>query len=172
MPQITMADLKSAGFTAPAFAAAVEDFRQAKLAHRHTIGEPAPLAPPLVEVAVRRVIQAEGQPDDFVANYEIVPLTLDEKKKELADQVAKLEAEAVALVVPPGKARLWQMDVARASRVAEKDRTAEQHQALAAHAERAKKIEYVNYHAATLAAEIDDLTDETIDGWRLTPFPG
>lgn len=93
------------------FAAVVEAHRQALLAHRATVGEPAPVADPLVERCIRRVAE-EGGPDDFVADYEIVDDTpspaeqLRHRKGSLMTEVARAERARLDAISPPGKARL------------------------------------------------------------------
>jgi len=71
MITVRRSDIDKLGFD---FEAEVENFRQAKLAHRYTTGEPAPAARhPLVEQAVVRVPpQEDGQPDEFASEYEII----------------------------------------------------------------------------------------------------
>jgi hypothetical protein len=91
--------------------AAIEAHRQDLMAHRHTTGEPRPLAGPLIESCIRRVTVAD-QPDDFVADYEIEddtppPPTFLQKKNALMQGVAVMEKAAIDAVLPaPGKRRL------------------------------------------------------------------
>jgi hypothetical protein len=177
MRQILLSELKALGFAdAPAFHAALEAYRQALLAHRSTQGEPAPVPPhPCLEAFIRRV-QADGAPDDFVPDADVVddtppPPTLDERRAQLLADVARLESAAIALILPPGKMRLAQMDYARAGNTPAAERTPEQQACIADHAAMRVAIEAVQYHAAVLCAEIDDLTDETVERWRPRPFP-
>lgn len=103
------------------FESAVAEYIKAKMAHRFTVGEPAPWAPhPWVEYAVKRVPGGEGQPDDFVADYEIEddippPPTLDERKQALAVKAHADAAEAQGALIPPLKARFWHIEFARVS---------------------------------------------------------
>jgi hypothetical protein len=182
-----------------AFEAAVSDYIAEKMAHRFTVGEPAPSAGHAwVENAVKRVPGGEGKPDDFVADYEIVddtppPPTLDEQKQAL---VAKVHADyhaAQTTMIPPLKARLWGLEHARILTALstivpmQSDETSEAHQAralpilakkapadaafLGDYLARQKKMHAVILHLATMESQIHDLTAETIDAWKPAPFP-
>lgn len=176
--KVRLSELRAAGYTEESFDDAVVKFRDAKLKHRFTTGVPAPGAPhPLVEAAVLRVPPAG--PDDFVLNYEVVddtpspppPPTFEEKKAALVGLVARLEREAVAIVIPPTKARLLGMELQRAHSKKPEERTTEDQGVIAAHNERMSKIEPLQFHAAKLMADIGDLTEANIDAWKPKPFP-
>lgn len=85
--RIPLSQVRAAGLD---FAADVQAFVQAKLDHRFTVGEPAPVAHPLVEAVVHRVPATEpGQPDDFVADYEIIDDTPPPPEAQQAIQVLR-----------------------------------------------------------------------------------
>lgn len=86
--QIPLSQVRATGLD---FDAAVQAFVQAKRDHRFTIDEPAPVAAhPLVEAVVRRLpATAPGQPDDFVADYEIIDDTPLSPEAQQAIQVLR-----------------------------------------------------------------------------------
>lgn len=181
------------------FEAEVEKYRQARVHHQTTEGEGAPSAPDvMVERAVKRVPR-EGVPDDFVADYEIVndtpPVrvpTLDERKAVLAGAVNTKANELIAAIAPPLKRRFWAIEHQRIQgemqKVAKKENEpldvwrdralgiikatvpADCDHVLAEEA-RHKKIAAISRHAAVCESDIHDLTEETIGGWSMPPFP-
>lgn len=152
-----------------AFAARVEAFRQAKLAHHQTVGEPAPTEHDLIESCVRRVPRGE-EPDDYVADYEIVQPTLDERKAELTAEVHKAETAALHAKLSPAKRRLHSYQLADV--VAKNEEQTEAGKAvIALHHELSGHANRIGRHAAQLLSEIEDLTAETMKKWQAAPFP-
>jgi hypothetical protein len=155
------------------YAEAVEDFRQAKLAHRFT-GDAAPSAPAEVEHAVRRV-PVEGAADDFVADYEViedVPVpTLADRRAVLVGQVRAMEAAALARIISPGRERLMALDLNMIHMKPEADRTAGDLTLLARAADIVARKTVIHRHAAELEIAIEDLTEVTIDGFTPAAFP-
>lgn len=195
------------------FEAGVAAHIKAKMDHRFAvIGEPAPAAAhPWIEHAVKRVNMGEGQPDDFVPDYEIIddtppPLTLDQKKQVLSHQVMMARAEVAHKIVPQLKARIWSIKYHRVlSEIHEIPRAAiplillandglthrpemdDEYKARAldllkgklpaedivffqAHEVRLKQIAAIDHQAAKLEGEIHDLTEETVDAWKMAHF--
>lgn len=169
--QIPKSQIDRLGFD---FAPAVEAYRQAKLAHRMTQHLPAPVAHPLVERVVTRK-PVEGQPDDFVADYEIVDdtpvLTLAQRKQELMNAVTREEVALIGSILPPGKRRLRSMEHARLSLKPSTQCTIDELRKLNTWKLDDQQMETISYHAATLHAEIEDLTEATIGGWVPAAFP-
>jgi hypothetical protein len=158
------------------YADAVEKHRQALLAHRFT-GDAAPTAAALVEQAVRRV-QRDGEADDFITDYIVVddtqpvPVPTDaERKQALIAGVRLAERTATDTIIGPGKLRRLGLDVSRVLARPEAARSADDHATLATFASVQARLEAVQYHAATLEAEIDDLAPEHCATWTPAPFP-
>lgn len=156
------------------YAAAVEEFRQAKLAHRFT-GDIAPSAPAVIEHAVRRV-PVEGQADDFVTDYEVVddsppPPTLQERKARLVDEVRAAEFRSLLNIISPARERLLHLDYAAGQTSNDPALSGEQSARAAKIADIADRKQAVQRHAALLEIEVEDLTEADIDGWVPKPFP-
>lgn len=155
------------------YAAAVETFRQAKLAHRFT-GDIAPSAPALIESAVRRV-PIEGQADDFVADYAIVddiPVpALAERKQALAAAIRNAEAAALARIISPARERLMGLDLNAVFAKADAERTDADRALLASAADIAARKAIIHRHSATQEITVEELTEASVDGWQQTPFP-
>jgi hypothetical protein len=153
---------------------AVERFRQAKLAHRFT-GDVAPSAPALVEHAVRRVPSTEaGQPDDFVADYEVIDdmpaKTLEQRKADLIATARQAEALAMAKVISPARARLMGLDLSAVYAKPDGQRSGVDRDLLAAAQVIADQKQAIQRHGIGQEIEVEDLTEETIDAWVPTPF--
>lgn len=165
------------------FSATVEQYRQAKLAHRFAplndlgIGPPAPLTYPLVQAAVRRVPPTlPDQPDDFVSDFVIEddtppPPTFVQHKAARMEEVARLEQAALDAVIPPGKRRLFGMERLRLSAIDPLELTTAEAQQLADYKQLFDKWAAVAFHAATLCSQIEDQTEATLDAWEPAPFP-
>ncbi len=158
------------------FAAEVEAHRQALLAHRFT-GDAAPTAPAPVEQAVRR-LQRDGEADDFVADYAIVDdtppapvLSETERRLALLSMVRLAEQQASHAIIGPGKLRLMTLDATRILSRPEAERSPEEAAVVARFAVLQARLAAVQYHAACLEAEIDDLVPAQFDGWAAAPFP-
>lgn len=120
----------------------------------------------LVEACVRRVPQ-EGGPDDFVTDYELVDdlPKLRAKKDTLIGQIVEQEVAGLAEISPPGKRRLQELRCQEILLLGEENRTSEEKQFLTDYAGMIKRMNAIQKRAAELMAEIEDLTDETVDGW-------
>jgi hypothetical protein len=155
------------------YADAVEQFRQAKLAHRFT-GDVAPSAPAIIEQAVRRV-PVPDQADDFVADYQIiedVPVpTLADKKAALAGTIRTMEAAALAKIISPGRERLMGLDLNAVYARPEAARSDADRVLLAKAADIAARKQVIQRHGAELEVAVEELTDATIDGWTPAEFP-
>ena len=191
-----------AGKTDPAaeFAKAQEKYEAAVAAR------PTPYPAPFAHPDIMSAVGPDGKP-----NYEIIndlPTPKDiliEKKTRLFGQVSLAETEAIHNIVPPGKRRLFNIQVeevrktdaerseemvrkinseesekTREKMIAElnspdfhkKARSKQDKATMSAHDDRTKKIDAIILWAATLHAEIEDLTLDNIDTWTLTPYSG
>jgi hypothetical protein len=157
------------------FEAAVEEYRQALLDHRFTVDVPAPTAHIAVELSVRRSPQGDGNPDDFVADYEIIddtpppppPPSFEQRKAELYHALASDEQAQINAVASPGRLRLAGMEMQRIRAIPENDRTPADVETLASALGVFAAIQAINEASARRMVEIDDLTPETIDGFAL-----
>ncbi len=146
------------------YAEQVEAHRQELLAHRF-VGDAAPTAPALVEQAIRRV-QSEGNPDDFVTDYEVIDDTpppppppspsAAELKAEALSRLHIAESQALDAVITSGKFRLLTMQPERADEL----------QSVIA------KRNAISLHFAKQEAELDDLTSDQYADWKPAPFAG
>jgi hypothetical protein len=155
------------------YAAAVEAFRQARLAHRFT-GDIAPSAPAVIEHAVLRV-PVPGHADDFVTDYAVIedlPVpTLAERKQALAGTIRAMEAEALAKIISPARERLMGLDINAVYVKPEAERSDADRALLARMSQLAARKEVVYRHSAMLEVEVDDLTEATIGDWTAKAFP-
>jgi len=162
------------------FPAALEEHRQALLKHRYTVNEPAPTAHPWVEQCINRVKYPpeDGKPDDFIADYEVVDDTpppppapsFEEQKQRLIGAVAAAEGAYLLKIDPMGKRRLTSMKYADAKSIVEDKRSPADNALIEEYEERAKRVKAINWMAAEMMAEVEDLTPETIDSWVMKPF--
>ncbi len=157
------------------FAEVVEEHRQALLAHRFTIGEPAPVAHSMISAAVRRV-QEVGQPDDFVADFEVIddtppPPSLEHRRNDLLVLVRTAEIAAARAVMGDGKLRLLSLDARTAMLKPVDERTAEDIATLKTLNDVTAKRSAIERHGATLEAEIEDLPADKIAAYKFEPFP-
>lgn len=124
---------------------------------------PAPVAAALVEQAAREGYEIF---DDGPTPAQL----LRARKDELLAAVTALETAAVAAVVPPGKRRLFALQVRDVLAKDEGKRTAADKSALAADVNRADKLAAIERAAAEMHAEIEDLTATTIATWKPRPL--
>jgi hypothetical protein len=158
---------------AEAFRKRVEAFRQAKLDHHKTVGEPAPQEHHLIEACVRRVPRGEA-PDDYVIDdYEIVDdrPSLRSRKDALIHQVAEQERALMMASMPPGKRRLAGLRAHEIQQKPQAERSEAEGQFVAETQARLERESAIGRHAAELQAAIEDLTEHTIDAFTLVPFP-
>jgi hypothetical protein len=171
--KIMLSVLTNMGTTPEAFKAKVDAFVQAKMDHRTKSGDPAPTAPAMIENLVKRV-PPKGM-DEFVADYVIVddsppPKSLAERKGELLALLAREEQAALEAILSPAKRRLLGMEVQRVSMLKTEDRTKTDKAVLEESVRVAKLSQEVQLHSARMMAEVDDLTEETIEDWAPKEF--
>lgn len=157
-----------------AFKARVAAFRQAKLDHHATIGEPAPREHELVEAAVRRVPRGlSGAADDYAIDYEIVDdrPSLRARKDALIHEVTVQEHALLVISMPPGKRRLDGLKAGDLLRKPAAERSDAEGQFLVDRDARHAREDAIQRHAAQLMSDIEDLTEDTIAAWKPTPFP-
>jgi hypothetical protein len=111
------------------------------------------------------------KPDEFRSSYQLIddtppPPTLDERKAKLVAEVDKAANEAVAALCPPLKQRLMEMTANRAYMVEEDKRTPAEVAAIATSQAFDRGVEEIRFRAAALAAQIHDLTEDTIGSWK------
>lgn len=157
---------------ADAFKKQVEAFRQARLDHHASVGEPAPREHELVEAAVRRVPRGDA-PDDYVIDCEIVDDRpgLRARKDALIHEVTQQEHALLVASMPPGKRRLEGLKAGDLLRKPEAERTEAERAFLADRDARHAHEEAIARHAAQLMSDIEDLTDGTIGAWKPAQFP-
>lgn len=139
--------------------------------------KPRPTADPLVEQSIKRVPGGKDKPDDYQADYEIVDdintvpeRSLDEKKRLWHDALIHAEVAAKNAVIPQRKVRLVNLAFSAALNVAEDVRSDADKKTIADHQEMVKKMQDIELIAATAESEIEDLTDATVDNWKLPNF--
>jgi hypothetical protein len=154
---------------------------------------PAPSASALVEEAIRQEKQDDGR-THFVADYEMVGPSLSVRKQRLVQQVSEAEGAELAKVVPPGKIRYFHLRYAQIMRddaerlhvhliegndhpgdveaFQRQFRPEDDSRFLDEYDDRARVQTAVNTWAAKAHHDIEDLTEETVDGWKLEPFVG
>ena len=162
------------GISPDGYAAAVEEHRQALLAHRFS-GDAAPTAHPLVEAAVARV-PCEGGPDNFVADFEIVddtpaPPTPADLRAGLLARIHAAEVAAALAVIGNGALRLLSLDARAAAMKPAEERTAADTAALDRLQEVTLRRTAIDRHGATLEALIEDLPADKLAGFEFEAFP-
>lgn len=139
---------------------------------------PPPQAHPLVDAAVKRVPRTMGG-TKFESDYRLVDrmpvpagdaAALAARKIELREDVARLEREAVHAILPLGKWRLASIRANIAAAKAENNRTTEDSELLDDERTRREALAAVQLHHAELEAEIEDLTDKTVNDWMPAPY--
>lgn len=131
------------------------------------VGEPRPVAEPLVEQAIKRV-QTPDKPDSYFADYEYVikRLTLEAKKAHFETKLAEAENASKYKILPRMKVRLAHMKYNSARATPEDERTAEQKEDVASYERVAKAWDAIALKAAHAHSDIDDLTEATVDSWQ------
>lgn len=163
------------------FAAALEAHRADLVAH--CAGEPgvaSPVGPALVEQLIQRVpqsgpVESRG-PDDFVIlPYEIVddtspPPTLEQRKQALITQVNHATHAAIGVVLSPAKAQLVAMDASDAALKPEETRTPADRAVIELYTEYQCQSLDISKAALRATVAIEELTESTIDGWKIPSF--
>lgn len=167
--------------SAAEFAAAVEAHRSD--VEKHLAGEPgvpAPTHDPLIESLIVRTAAkgpvAKRGPDKItIAPYEIVddtppPPTIEQRKEALLMQVQNAAFAARNAGLSPARQQLLALDIGDALGTKEEDRTAAQKAAVELNASFVARCAAINRVAVLASIEIEDLTAETIDGWKPPTF--
>lgn len=145
--------------------------------------------PPTADERVMRAVR-QAEDGSYIADYEIAGPSIEERKAALLERVRAEEAKAIAAILPPAKVRHFQfrmadINAADAKRIADNpnriddiatflvaNRPVGDTAFLADYAARQARVGEVQRWAAKLEHDIDDLTEETIGGFVVTPFNG
>lgn len=147
---------------------------------------------------IGNIEMAIGRREDgsLFADYEIVGPSLEVRKQRLMQAVSETEQTELAKVTPPGKARYWHMreqailradserwnehlakakpgdlptdyaEFIASTRGADDSRFLDEQEA------RRRKEEAIRFWAAKQHHDIEDLTEETADGWQMEVLGG
>lgn len=157
---------------------AIDVANEALTQDERRVAFPPPTSHPLVEAAIK------------AGGYELVGPSLDVLKQRLFQKVSEAEAAEIAKVTPPGKRRYFDLSEQQI-RLADQKRLAdyfEAHQAypedagwaksqrpirdtsfLAEQDERRAEEAAIDLWAAKQHYDIEDLTEETVGNWVMTP---
>lgn len=144
------------------------------------VGKPRPTSHPLVEACVKRV-QKLNAPDEYVADYVVVddtpppplqpaPLSLEDRKRQHQATLTQAENEAKWKILPQRRVRLAVAKIQIAMSIPEDKRTAEQNEDIASFTRVQKAWQQIELVSAQAEAELDDLTEDSIDSWQPPNF--
>lgn len=194
--KIKLDALRGTAYDTPeAFARAVDQHAAAMLEYmEHLKGVEADAMNEDIRPEDRRVAFPPPDPGRIIElaaaeGYEIVGPSLDEKKAVLFAEVKRVESEALQAIIPPAKARHWafqEADIHAADQERYKaqlampvsnpmpfdqfsliNRPLADTTFLKEQADRKALVESAMRSAARLEYSIDNLTEETIDGWTM-----
>lgn len=158
------------------FESAVEAFIKAMRDHNKTVGEPRPIAHPLVEAAVKRVVR-KNHPDTYEPHYtiiddaiEVLPPSLAEKKAMLHNAVIGAEMAAKEALCPMRKRPLLSIQANEGLNKPVKKRTKEEKLAIALFEKVSSATRDIELRSAVALSEIEDLTVKNIDKWKVPSF--
>lgn len=162
-----------------AFDNAVKSHIRALLDFNKKVGKPRPTAHPLIESAISRV-QVKGKPDSYVANYVFVddrdtaqetpPLSLDERKNLLQNELTRSKIATATKILPDRKRLLVQLHYVEATKKLEDDRTTDDKKAVAEYLDFQKQFDALELKYAIALHALDDLTEDTVDSWQVPTF--
>lgn len=169
--------LSQLGDQVDAFKLAVENHILRLDAFNKTVGKPRPTASPLIEASITR-IQTKGQPDKYVADYNIIddtphappPLDLNDKKMQLHIRLLAVESMAKDAILPPRKKRLASIQYEQAMVKPEEERSDEDKAIIAHFLEINKKWLDIGALAAQAESDIEDLIEDNVDSWQVPTF--
>jgi hypothetical protein len=130
-----------------------------------------PVPAPEIDAAIRRTPKEDGT-TEFAADYELVGPSLEAKKQWLVDLVSAAEHQAMIGVLAPRKVRAYQFHEADILKADAARRSPQDRRFLEEQAAREDQRQEIARWGANLHCEIEDLTEETIDGFEVKPFHG
>lgn len=144
------------------------DNKKEKDPSKRVMPYPAPEAHDIIKQAVDKSGNVSFEYIDDTAK--LASVTINNRRQELYSAVAQLEAQEIAKVVPPGKNRLWTLQVNAILRVADDERSNEDRVFLKDMKEKQAKIEAIQLWAAQLHSDIEDLPDEEVFKWKAPSY--
>jgi hypothetical protein len=140
-------------------------------------GVPSPVAHPMLDSLIERVPQsgpvAARGPDTFqVLPYEIVddtppPPTLQQKQAALLMELIQAGQVTRNAILSPARANLLNISAGEAMSITDTARTPDQVAAIAAYVAFEARSTEIATNAARAAVEIEDLTESTVDTWKV-----
>jgi len=158
------------------FEQAVAEHVARLIAFNKEVGQPRPVAHPLIEASVKRIQHPKGSklPDDYAVDYVIVddttvtpPLSLEDRKRFIYSQLQVAEMAAKERILPGRKQRLAMLEYNLAKAKEPEVRTPEEAAAVTLIEDAQVKFTAIELAAARAESAIEDLTQDTIDSWQL-----
>jgi hypothetical protein len=177
--KVSLSQLQALGYTIETFTEAVESYRQARVDHSQTLGQPAPTAKYHgIEQCVMRIPPDAENDEKFEASFEIVndlppppqPPTLQDKKTAHVAAAHALFEKVINDAIPILKRRSWSLAYMDINSKPEEERTADEKVFHRQHEGRIKFEQTAQRHLGKLESQIHDLTDTTVDAWKPEPF--